>query len=128
MAERVVRRARARGGPASVARGVPLRFAVWLFHLALPMIGLWLLLAVPAADVSLEHHPTHLWLVATVAFVNVALAVLVDRAAQRHDDPRLLLVGLGFLAAALFLGLHALVTPGVLLDSKNGGFGLATPV
>jgi class 3 adenylate cyclase len=101
---------------------------VWLFHLALPLLGLWLLLAVPAADVPLEHHPTHFWLVAIVAFVNVGLAVVVDRAAQRHDDPRLLLVGLGFLAAALFLGLHALVTPGVLLDSKNGGFGLATPV
>ena len=54
--------------------------------------------------------------------------MLVDRAARRHDDARLLLVGLGFLAAALFLGLHALATPGVLLDSSNGGFALATPV
>jgi class 3 adenylate cyclase len=99
-----------------------------VFHLALPLAGLWLLLAVPAADVRLEHHPGHFWLVALVAAVNVALAVLVDRAATRHDDARLLLVGLGFLVAALFLGLHALVTPGVLLDSRNGGFALATPV
>jgi class 3 adenylate cyclase len=113
---------------AQATRGVPVRFGVWLFHLALPLLGLWLLLAVPAADVLLEHHPSHFWLVVVVAAVNVGLAVLVDRAATRHDDARLLLVGLGFLAAALFLGLHALVTPGVLLDSRNGGFALATPV
>jgi len=54
-------------------RGMPVRFLVWLFHLALPLLGLWLLLTVPAADVLLEHHPTHFWLVATVAFVNVGL-------------------------------------------------------
>ena len=28
-------------------RGVPVRFVVWPFHLALPLLGLWLLLAVP---------------------------------------------------------------------------------
>jgi class 3 adenylate cyclase len=109
-------------------RGVPVRFTVWLFHLALPLLGLWLLLAVPAADVLFEHHPTHFWLVVVVAGVNVGLALLVDRAAQRHDDARLLLVGLGFLGAALFFVLHALATPGVVLDSRNGGFQLATPV
>ena len=109
-------------------RGVPVRFVVWAFHLALPLLGLWLLLAVPAADLLVEHHPGHFWLVALVAAVNVGLALVVDRAAQRHDDPRLLLVGLGFLAAALFFVLHALATPGVLLDSRNGGFALATPV
>jgi class 3 adenylate cyclase len=99
-----------------------------LFHLALPLLGLWLLLAVPSTDLLVEHHPTHFWLVALVAGVNVGLALVVDRAAQRHEDPRLLLVGLGFLAAALFFVLHALATPGVLLDSRNGGFALATPV
>lgn len=108
--------------------GVPARVAVWAFHLALPLAGLWLLLAVPAADVRLEHHPTHFWLIALAAALNVGLSVLVARAARRHDDARLTLVGLGFLAAALFLGLHALATPGVLLGSRNGGFALATPV
>lgn len=109
-------------------RGGRARFVVWLFHLSLPLAGLWLLLAVPAADVAVEHHPTHFWLVLLVAAINVVLAVLVDHAAARHDDARLLLVGLGFLAAALFFGLHALATPGVLLASSNAGFVLATPV
>src|SRR5690349_1295341 len=95
-----------------VKRGVPVRLVVWVFHLSLPLAGLWLLAAKPAVDVKLEHHPTHFWLVVAVAAVNVALAAMVDREARRHDDARLLLVGLGFLAAALFLGLHALATPG----------------
>jgi class 3 adenylate cyclase len=111
-----------------VTKGVPVRVVVWAFHLALPLAALWLLLAVPSADVKLEHHPAHFWLVVAVAAVNVALAAMVDREARRHDDARLLLVGLGFLAAALFLGLHALATPGVLISSRNGGFALATPV
>jgi class 3 adenylate cyclase len=115
-----VRKRRSGGGPA--------RVAIWLFHLALPMAGLWLLLAVPEADVHLEHHPAHFWLVFLAAVINIGLAVQVDRSARRHGDARLLLVGLGFLAAALFLGLHALATPGVLLNSRNGGFALATPV
>ena len=42
------------------------------------------------------------------------------RRAPRRRSP--VLVSLGFLAAAGFLGLHALATPKVLLDSPNGGF------
>jgi class 3 adenylate cyclase len=109
------------------SRGVPVRLAVWAFHLFLPLAGLWLLLAVPAADVTWEHHPSHFWLVFLVAVLNVVLAKLVDRAARRHDDARLMLIGMGFLAAALFFGLHAVATPGVLISSRNGGFALATP-
>ncbi len=112
----------------NAGRGVPVRLAVWLMHMALPLAGLWLLLAVPAADARVEHHPSHFWLVFVLALLNVGLATFVTRAARRHHDARLLLVGLGFLAAALFLGLHALATPGVLVDSSNGGFALATPV
>ncbi|MGH3569972.1 MAG: hypothetical protein ACRDRH_28965 [Pseudonocardia sp.] len=75
-------------------RGVPVRLVVWLFHLSLPLVGLGLLVAVPSADVVLEHHPTHFWLVFAVAGLNVGLAALVGQAARRHDDARLLLVGL----------------------------------
>ena len=38
------------------------------------------------------------------------------------------LIGLAFLVSAGFLALHALATPGVLLDGMNTGFVIATPV
>jgi adenylate cyclase len=46
----------------------------------------------------------------------------------RRGDARVLLVSLAFLASAGFLGLHALATPGVLLQTANAGFVVATPV
>src|SRR4030095_16418969 len=46
----------------------------------------------------------------------------------RRADARLFLVSLSFLAAAGFLALHALATPGVLLDGPSQGFTIATPV
>ena len=35
---------------------------------------------------------------------------------------------MAFIASAAFLGLHALATPGVLLEGKNTGFVIATPI
>ena len=49
-------------------------------------------------------------------------------AARRRGDRRVHLVSLSFLAASGFLALHALATPGVLLDKPNLGFVIATPV
>ena len=47
--------------------------------------------------------------------------------AAKARRPRLFLISLGFIAAAGFLGLHALATPSVLVDN-NAGFEYATPV
>ncbi len=96
--------------------------------LALPLAGLGLLLAAPDLDVRWEDHPSHFWLVLLAAGTNVVLAVVTGDAAGRRGDARLLLVSLAFLAAAGFLGLHALATPQVLLDTPNAGFVVATPV
>ncbi len=104
------------------------RVAVWVLHLALPLLALWLLLAQPDLDVRWQHQPSHFWLVAGVAAINVVLAVRVLAAARLRADARVLLVGYAFVIAAGFLGLHALATPGVLLGSPNGGFEIATPV
>jgi adenylate cyclase len=96
--------------------------------IALPLGGLALLLASPETDVHWEHHPAHFWLVLAVSVVSVALGALTSEAATRRSDARLFLVSLAFLASAGFLGLHALATPGVLLENKNTGFVIATPV
>ena len=50
------------------------------------------------------------------------------RRGARRGDRRVHLVSLSFLAASGFLALHALATPGVLLDKPNLGFVIATPV
>ena len=105
------------------------RIVAWTALVTLPLAGLSLLLAAPTADVHWEHHPAHFWLVLGAAAIS-AIARLRHRgrglagAATR----RLFLVSLAFLAAAGFLGLHALATPGVLLDGPNAGSSLATPV
>jgi class 3 adenylate cyclase len=116
-------------GPGAVAPGRAwLRGFMWIFHLSLPVFGLWLLGAQRQTDVRWEHHPSHFWLVVAVAALNVGIAVVVIRAAGQRRDGRLYLVGLAFLAGAGFLGLHALATPGELLPKANTGFQLASPV
>ena len=62
------------------------------------------------------------------AGLNAALAYATGVAARRRGDRRVHLVSLAFLAASGFLALHALATPGVLLDRPNLGFVLATPL
>jgi adenylate cyclase len=100
---------------------------IWAVAVALPALGLVLLLATPAADVRWEHHPSHFWLVLAAALISAALAFQTSAVALRRADARLFLVSLAFLSAAGFLALHAMSTPGVLLDGPNEGFVLATP-
>jgi adenylate cyclase len=99
-----------------------------VFLLALPLIGLAVLLAVPRLDVVWEHHLSHFWLVLGVALVNVVLGFLTSEAARRQRDGRTFLVSLVLAASAGFLALHALATPSILLDEPNVGFSIATPV
>jgi adenylate cyclase len=96
--------------------------------LAVPLLGLAVLLAAPDADVHWQHQPSHFWLVLVTAGLNAVLAYATGVAARRRGDRRVHLVSLSFLAASGFLALHALATPGVLLDKPNLGFVIATPV
>jgi adenylate cyclase len=104
------------------------RLGLWITVLALPLAALGLLAAEPDLDRRWEHHPSHFWLVLTVAGVNVALGLIASEAAARRDDDRTFLVSMALLASAGFLGLHALATPGILLDGITAGFSVAARV
>jgi len=106
-------------------RSIPLLPGVALL---LPVAGLALLIARPSLDLLVEHHPAHFWLVLTTAVLSATLAYATGAAALLRGDARLLLVSLAFLSSAGFLALHALATPGVLLNTPNAGFVVATPV
>jgi len=114
-------------GPPAPPVGVG-RVVLYGAILLVPLAGLALLIARPELDAQWEHQPTHFWLVLAVGAINAALAWAVGAAARLRGDARLLLVALSFFAAAGFLALHALATPGVLLEASNTGFALATPV
>ncbi len=96
--------------------------------LALPVAGFVVLLAAPEADAHWQHRATHFWLVLGTALVNVVLGLAASEAARRRGDARASLVSLAFLASAGFLALHALATPGTLVEGKNTGFEIATTV
>jgi class 3 adenylate cyclase len=102
--------------------------AVTLTVLALPLVGFVLLMRRPALDVHWQHQPSHFWLVLGTAVLSAVLAYGTGAAAVRRGDARVLLASLAFLSAAAFLGLHALATPGVRLETPNAGFVVATPV
>ncbi|MDQ3894500.1 MAG: adenylate/guanylate cyclase domain-containing protein, partial [Actinomycetota bacterium] len=105
----------------------PRPIATVLAAVLLPVALLVVVLASPGIDARWENHPAHFWLVLAAAALSVALGYAVAAAARRRRDGRLFLVSLAFVAAAGFLGLHALATPGVLVG-KNAGFELATPI
>jgi adenylate cyclase len=100
----------------------------WTLALLLPLAGYFLLLAQPDWDGMWENHRAHFWLVLAVAVVNAVLGLAMSEVARRRGDARVFFVSLVFLATGGFLALHALATPGVLLDGKNTGFVIATPV
>jgi adenylate cyclase len=108
---------------------IPVSVPTWFLPaIALPLVGLAVLIARPELDHEWRHQPSHFWLVLGVAVVSVALAYVTHEAATRHRDARLVLISLAFGASAGFLALHALATPGVLLAGSNLGFVIATPV
>ena len=96
--------------------------------LVAPVIGLVVLLALPSIDGHWRHDPSHFWIVIGAAVLAAALGWSVGTSARRRSDARLVLVSMSFVAAAAFLGLHAIATPRVLISHPNDGFVVAVPV
>ncbi|MEV4245352.1 adenylate/guanylate cyclase domain-containing protein [Streptosporangium canum] len=107
----------------------PVRAVVWVIHLALPMLGLWLLLA-NHDDLNIEWHDnlSHFWLIITVAGINLVLGAMIGQASARRADARLLLVSLVFLSSAGFFLMHGLATPRIILAKGTYGFDLSQPI
>ncbi|MFC7647089.1 hypothetical protein ACFQX6_46060 [Streptosporangium lutulentum] len=120
---------RAKQGPYLPPATQPVRTVVWMLHLALPMIGLWLLLANPETlDVMWQDNLGHFWLIIVVAAINLVLGAMINQASARRNDARLFLVSLVFLGTAGFFLMHGLSTPRIILEGPNYGFDLAHPI
>ncbi|MFI6299219.1 adenylate/guanylate cyclase domain-containing protein [Nonomuraea sp. NPDC050790] len=106
----------------------PVRAVVWAIHLALPLLGLWLLLAQEQLNVMWQHNPSHFWMILAVAGLNVTLGLMVSEASRRRQDARLFLVSMVFLTSAGFFFLHGLATPRVILPVGSLGFDIGQQV
>jgi class 3 adenylate cyclase len=105
--------------------------SVWLLWTVAILLPLGLVVALrgwPHLDERWENHPAHFWLVLITGLVCVGLAIAITEGGRRRRDARLILIGLAFVVSAGFLGLHALATPAVLVEGRNAGFVLATPI
>jgi class 3 adenylate cyclase len=96
--------------------------------LVLPLLGLVVLRLSGQLDRQWQHNTTHFWIVFGAALLSAITAYGTGAAAVRRGDVRVMYVSLAFLSAAGFLGLHALATPTMLLESASAGFNISTPV
>lgn len=115
------------------AAGPPISYsphaAGWMALLLAGPLLLLLLKLVPSLDQPiLRHAGVHVISVGSAALVGVVLAVLVLRVALRAEDGRVLLIGLGFLATASIFLVHAISTPGVLLEGRGTAASWSTQI
>ena len=102
--------------------------AAWALTGALPLVGLVSLLLFRKIDPNWDNHRLHFVLFLGVAGLDFALGYSTGAAARKRGDARVFLVSLAFLATGGFLALHAVATPGVLLNSEIAGFKIAVPI
>ena len=96
--------------------------------LILPLIGLMSLFLRRALDPTWTSARLHFVLFLTVGGGAFVLAYLAGQAAERRGDARVFLLSLAFLVTGGFLAIHAVGTPGVLLNNDFPGFEVAIPV
>lgn len=102
--------------------------AAWTVASSLPLVGLVSLFLRQQLDPRWSTPRLHFVLFLTVGWAAFLLAYIAGDAAERRGDARVLLLSLGFLVTGGFLAVHALGTPGVLLNNDFPGFRIAIPV
>ena len=119
-------------GPANAPSprvGTPVALtAAWILALTLPLIGLVSLLLRSELDPEWSNPRLHVALFLSIGSGAFVLAYLAGQAADRRGDARVFLLSLGFLVTGGFLAVHAVGTPGVLLNNDLPGFKVAIPI
>jgi class 3 adenylate cyclase len=94
----------------------------------LPLVGLMSLFMRRHLDPEWSVPRLHFVLFVAVGCGAVTLAYIAGQAADRRGDARVFLLSLAFLVTGGFLAVHAIGTPGVLLNNDLPGFKVAIPV
>jgi class 3 adenylate cyclase len=102
--------------------------AAWIVAPALPVVGLVSLLLRSRLDPEWSSPRLHVVLFLGVGGGAFVLAYIAGQAADRRGDARVFLLSLAFLVTGGFLAVHAVGTPGVLLNDELPGFEMAIPV
>jgi class 3 adenylate cyclase len=95
---------------------------------ALPLVGFVSLLLRSQLDPAWTSTRLHFVLFLSVGGAAFVLAYAAGQAANRRGDARVFLLSLAFLVTGGFLALHAIGTPGVILNDDLPGFKIAIPV
>jgi adenylate cyclase len=99
----------------------------WIVASTLPLVGLMSLFLRRQLDPAWDSPRLHFVLFLAVGGGAFILAYLAGQAADRRGDARVFLLSLAFLATGGFLAVHAIGTPGILLNNELPGFTVAIP-
>jgi signal transduction histidine kinase len=98
--------------------------SLWLALLLAGPLILLTLVWNPALDQAIIHDPlTHVLITLFASVLGVILALLVLYVANRAQDARVFLIGIGFLTAAGIFITHSISTPNVLMTGRGSATG-----
>ena len=95
------------------------RTLIGVIAIAVALVVLAVLLAVPSIDAAIDVPVPHFYIVSAVALLAFLVAVLLALSAAQLQHYKLLLLGIGFMALAGLFSVHGLSTPGVLIPAST---------